>query len=48
MVKDMEAWCAAVQGVVKSRTRLGNWTIGILTDVKRYLIVILTCSSLIG
>ena len=26
MVKGMEAWCAAVHGVTKSRTWLGNWT----------------------
>ena len=26
MVKDREAWHAAVHGVVKSRTWLGNWT----------------------
>ena len=26
MVRDGEAYCAAVHGVTKSRTRLGNWT----------------------
>ena len=33
IVKDREAWCAAVHGVVKRQTRLSNWTITIYLSV---------------
>ena len=28
IVRDREAWCAVVHGVIKSQTRLSNWTTG--------------------
>ena len=40
MVKDREAWCAAVHGVIKSRTWLSNWTTA--TTTMRWMYV---CSS---
>ena len=33
MVKDREAWCAAVHGVTKSWTQLSNWTTTICVDL---------------
>ena len=35
IVKDREAWCAAVQGVTKSRTQLGDKTITITRKVRK-------------
>ena len=32
IVRDREAWCAAVHGVVKSRTRLSDWTTVTVTN----------------
>ena len=37
MVKDREAWCAAVHRVTKSQTRLSDWTTTLRGSSKRHL-----------
>ena len=39
MVKDREAWRAAIRGVMKSRTRLSDWTTTAATTVSLGLIL---------
>ena len=44
IVKDREAWRAAVHGITKSQTRLSTWIMTTM-EVKWYLIVVLICIS---
>ena len=44
MVKDKEAWCAAVHGATMSRTRLSNWTRGWLLVTTKFLLWVMKMS----
>ena len=37
LVKNREAWCAAINGVTKSQTRLGDWTVWYIYIYKNYI-----------
>ena len=44
MVKNREAWCAAVHGVSKSQTWLSDWTTTVAPGSKLYSSVVLQCN----
>ena len=48
VVMESEAWRAAIRGVTKSRTRLGDWIEGLNYNKNEFVTIIYTCFSYIS